>query len=174
MRLNCRSRGAATEVAAKPAGGQHGPLAAPLPGQGPDLASRYSALRRGPLRALGLAVGHAEHIVSPLVEADGAIGDVVLVVQVLAEAGVGLLQLGGECLGSRDHVRVERLQEGEQIVPDAVAGVPRVGVGRVGAEWLGEGGKVFQNLGTGDGEQWSDEASPASHGGGARQNPRHD
>ncbi len=67
------------------AGGEHGLLGAPLPGQGPDLPGGDAALALRPLRRLGHVVGLAEDVVLPLVEADGAGGHVLLVVGALGE-----------------------------------------------------------------------------------------
>ena len=82
-----RAAGAAETALA--AGGQHGLLGAPLPGQGPDLAGGDAALALGPFGSLGTTVALAEHVVLPLVEAHGAGGHVFLVVGALGEPGEG-------------------------------------------------------------------------------------
>ena len=70
-------------------------LAAPLASQSPDLARRDARLDFGPLGGLRNAVALAEHVVLPLVEAGGPFGDVVLVVEVFGQPGVGDAQAEG-------------------------------------------------------------------------------
>ena len=83
-------RGAAGAApAAEAAGGQHGLLLAPLAGQRADLAGRHAGLLLGPLAGLGHAVGLAEHVLGPLVEAVGVRGHVLLVVGAFGQPGVG-------------------------------------------------------------------------------------
>ena len=89
-------RAAGAAPAAEAAGGEHGLLGAPLARQGADLAGGDAALALGPLRRLGHAVGLAEDVVLPLVEPGGALGDVLLVVEVLGEPGVGDAEAEGD------------------------------------------------------------------------------
>ena len=70
-----------------------------------------------------------------------------------------------------DHIRVERLEQRQQFVADAVAGEPRVGVGGVLAERLVERGEVFEDVGARDGEEGAKLSEgraplrPSNHGG---------
>ena len=83
-------RGAAGAApAAQAAGGQHGLALAPLTGERADLRRRDATLGLSPLTGLGHAVGLAEHVLGPLVEAVGVRGHVLLVVGALLEPRVG-------------------------------------------------------------------------------------
>ena len=64
-------------------------LLAPLAGERADLAGGDAGLGLGPLAGLGHAVGLAEHVLGPLVEAVGVRGHVLLVVGALGQPGVG-------------------------------------------------------------------------------------
>ena len=75
--------------AAEAAGGQHGLLLAPLAGEGADLGGRHAGFGFGPLAGLRNAVGLAEHVVGPFVEAVGVGGHVFLVVGAFGQPGVG-------------------------------------------------------------------------------------
>ena len=80
---------AGAALAAARAGGEGGALARPLAGQGADDAGLDARLLGRPLGRLGHAVRLAQDVGLELVEADGAVGDVVLVVGVLGDPHVG-------------------------------------------------------------------------------------
>ena len=87
--LNAVAGAAGSAPAAQTAGGQIGVLLGPLAGQGADLAGGYAGLGLSPLAGLGLAVGLAQHVVGPLLEAVGVGSHVLLVVGALGQPGIG-------------------------------------------------------------------------------------
>ncbi len=112
-------RAAGAAPAAQAAGGEHRLLGAPLARQGADLARRDAALALRPLRRLGHVVALAEHVVLPLVEADGVLAHVVLVVEILGKPGVGDAETEG-------HVGAEARRE--PLVAEELGRVIEVGV----------------------------------------------
>ena len=91
-----------------------GPLGRPLAGQRADDPGVDARLLRRPLRRLGHAVDLAHDVLLELVEADGAVGDVVLVIDVFGDPhegdGHGDGRVGaharGDPLAAHDGVRV--------------------------------------------------------------------
>ena len=83
-----RAAAGAAEAGAGHADGQIDLLAAPLAGQGAHVLGRDAGLRLLPFGRLGDAVGFAEQVRLPFVEAGGAGGDVVLVVEALGDPDI--------------------------------------------------------------------------------------